>query len=150
MRLTTLTDYAIRLLLMAEASPDALITIESAATRYKISRAHLMKVANVLTRAGYLKAVRGRSGGLKLAIAANEIRIGDVIRITEPDFALVECFTTGNQCVITGTCRLPRALNEGLQAFIDTLNRYTIADIALEKNNSNLLFGSGPKSQNRN
>jgi Rrf2 family transcriptional regulator, nitric oxide-sensitive transcriptional repressor len=150
MRLTTLTDYAIRLLLMAEASPDALITIESAATRYKISRAHLMKVANVLTRAGYLKAVRGRSGGLKLAIAANEIRIGDVIRITEPDFALVECFTTGNQCVITGPCRLPRALNEGLQAFIDTLNRYTIADIALEKNNGNLLFGSGPKSQNRN
>ena len=131
MRLTTLSDYALRLLMMADAAGNDLITIEAAADRYRISRTHLMKVANVLTRTGYLKAVRGRSGGLKLGMPANTIRIGEVIRATEPDFALVECFANGNQCIITGACKLPRLLNEGLEAFVQTLNQHTLADIAL-------------------
>jgi Rrf2 family transcriptional regulator, nitric oxide-sensitive transcriptional repressor len=92
-----------------------------------------MKVANVLTRAGLLTAVRGRSGGLRLAKPPGDIRIGDVVRATEPDFALVECFASGNQCVITGACRLPRILNEGLDAFNAVLNRYTLADLAMSK-----------------
>lgn len=133
MRLTTLSDYALRLLMMAQQAGDALITIEGAASRYHISRTHLMKVANVLTRAGYLQAVRGRSGGLRLAKPAANIRIGDVIRATEPDFALVECFGSGNHCVITGACKLPRILNEGLEAFVAVLNGYTLEDIALGK-----------------
>jgi Rrf2 family transcriptional regulator, nitric oxide-sensitive transcriptional repressor len=106
MRVTTLSDYALRLLMMADAAGDKLITIEAAAERYKISRSHLMKVANVLTRAGYLVAVRGRSGGLRLARPAGEIRIGDVIRATEPDFALVECLGADNHCVIAQACKL--------------------------------------------
>ena len=131
MRLTTLSDYALRLLMMAEAAGDELITIEAASDRYRISRTHLMKVANVLTRTGYLKAVRGRSGGLKLGMPANTIRIGEVIRMTEPDLALVECFASGNQCIITAACKLPRLLNEALEAFIQTLNQHTLADITL-------------------
>jgi Rrf2 family transcriptional regulator, nitric oxide-sensitive transcriptional repressor len=131
MRLTTLSDYALRLLMMAQAAGDDLITIEAAATRYHISRTHLMKVANVLTRAGYLQAVRGRSGGLRLAKPAGQIRIGDVIRATEPDFALVECLGDDNHCVITGVCRLPRILNEGLDAFVTVLNKSTLEDIAI-------------------
>jgi Rrf2 family transcriptional regulator, nitric oxide-sensitive transcriptional repressor len=131
MRLTTLSDYALRLLMMADAAGDDLITIEAAATRYHISRAHLMKVANVLTRAGYLQAVRGRSGGLRLAKPARAIRIGDVIRATEPDFALVECFGAENRCIITSACKLPRILHEGLNAFIEVMNGYTLDDISL-------------------
>jgi Rrf2 family transcriptional regulator, nitric oxide-sensitive transcriptional repressor len=133
MRLTMLSDYALRLLMLAQEAGDGLITIEAAAKRYAISRAHLMKVANVLTRAGFLTAVRGRSGGLRLAKPPGDIRIGDVIRATEPDFALVECFAVGNQCVITGPCRLPRILNEGLDAFNEALNRYTLADLAMTR-----------------
>lgn len=131
MRLTSFTDYALRLLLLTAQAGEDLVTIEQAATRYRISRAHLMKVANQLTRAGILTAVRGRSGGLRLARPADQIRIGEVVRATEPDFALVECFTTGNECVITGTCRLPRVLRRANDAFLAELDKATLADVAL-------------------
>jgi Rrf2 family nitric oxide-sensitive transcriptional repressor len=131
MQLTKFTDYALRVLMYAHSAGDRLVTIEEMAGSYRISRAHLMKVVNALTRIGYLTPVRGRSGGLKLAKPAAEIRLGDVVRATEPDFALVECMVTDNQCVITGCCRLPRILNEALDAFLGTLDRHTLASIAL-------------------
>ncbi len=131
MRLTNFSDYALRVLMYAALREDRLITIEETAQVYGVSRAHLMKVANQLTRAGYLKAVRGRSGGLTLAKPAANIRLGDVLRATESDFALVECFTTGNECVITRRCRLRGVLNEALSAFTATLDKYTLADLAL-------------------
>jgi Rrf2 family nitric oxide-sensitive transcriptional repressor len=84
-----------------------------------------------LTRAGYLKAVRGRSGGLALAKRPNRIKLGDVLRATEPDFALVECFTSDNRCLITPRCRLRGVLKEALAAFTGTLDRYTLADLIL-------------------
>jgi Rrf2 family nitric oxide-sensitive transcriptional repressor len=90
-----------------------------------------MKVANQLTRAGFLKAVRGRSGGLQLAMAPESIRLGDVLRVTEPDFALVECFRGKNNCLITPCCRLRGILNEALTAFSDTLDGYTLVDLLL-------------------
>src|SRR6185312_16602967 len=104
MRLTNFSDYALRVLMYAGAAGDRLITIEETARTYGISRAHLMKVVNILTKTGYLKGVRGRSGGLTLARSAESINLGSVVRATAPDFALVECFATGNQCVITGCC----------------------------------------------
>ncbi|HVY41945.1 MAG TPA: Rrf2 family transcriptional regulator [Hyphomicrobiaceae bacterium] len=131
MQLTKFSDYALRVLMYTHAAGDRRVTIEEMAGAYQISRAHLMKVVNALTRAGYLTAVRGRSGGLKLAKPADEIRLGDVVRATEPDFALVECFATGSQCVITGCCRLPRVINEALDAFLAALDRHTLASIAL-------------------
>lgn len=131
MRLTNFSDYALRVLLYAAARNDELITIEETAKVYGISKAHLMKVANQLTRAGYLKAVRGRSGGLALGMRPNKIRLGDVVRATEPDFALVECFAPDNQCRITPRCRLRGVLKEALGAFIATLDRYTLADLVL-------------------
>lgn len=131
MRLTTFSDYALRVLMYAGAAGDRLITIEETAKVYDISRAHLMKVVNILTKTGYLKGVRGRSGGFTLAKSPAEINLGAVVRATEPDFSLVECFATGNQCVITGCCRLPNVLNEALTAFVSTLERYTLADIML-------------------
>jgi Rrf2 family nitric oxide-sensitive transcriptional repressor len=131
MQLTKFSDYALRVLMFAHAAGDRLVTIEEMAASYRISRAHLMKVVNALTRTGYLTAVRGRSGGLRLAKPAAKIILGDVVRATEPDFALVECFSTGNQCVITGCCRLPRVFNEALDAFLGVLDRHTLESIAL-------------------
>ncbi len=131
MRLTNFSDYALRVLMYAAAQDDRLITIEETADVYGISRAHLMKVANHLTRAGYLKAVRGRSGGLALAKRPNRIKLGDVLRVTEPDFAIVECFTSDNHCLIIPRCRLRGVLKEALAAFTGTLDRYTLADLIL-------------------
>jgi Rrf2 family nitric oxide-sensitive transcriptional repressor len=131
MRLTNFSDYALRLLMYAAAHEDRLITIEETSQVYNISRAHLMKITNSLTRAGYLKAVRGRSGGLTLAKPPRKIRLGEVIRATEPDFALVECFATGSQCTIRRCCRLSGILHEGLDAFNAVLDKYTLADLML-------------------
>jgi Rrf2 family nitric oxide-sensitive transcriptional repressor len=131
-RLTSFSDYALRVLMYAAAHKDALITIEETATRYRVSRTHLMKVVNLLTRAGYLKAVRGRSGGLTLGKPPQDIGLGEVVRATEPDFALVECFATGGHCLITPACRLRGVLGEALQAFNATLDRYTLADLLLD------------------
>ncbi len=131
MRLTNFSDYSLRLLMYAAAREDRLITIEEASEVYGISRAHLMKIANTLTRAGYLKAVRGRSGGLMLAKPPHKIGLGDVIRATEPDFTLVECFAPGSECIITRCCRLRGILHEGLGAFNAVLDKYTLADLML-------------------
>ncbi len=131
MRLTTFSDFAFRALIYAAAAGDRLITIEETANTYGISRAHLMKVVNILTRTGFIRGVRGRSGGFTLARAPRDINLGAVVRATEPDFALVECFATGNRCIITKSCQLPNLLNEALGAFVGTLDRYTLADLML-------------------
>lgn len=131
MRLTTFTDYALRVLIYAGAAGGRLATVEETARAYAISRTHLMKVVNILTRVGYLKGVRGRSGGFSLARRPEEINLGAVVRATEPDFALAECFTAGNRCTIAACCRLPGVLNEALTAFVATLDRYTLADVML-------------------
>lgn len=131
MRLTQFSDYALRMLMYAASAAPRLVTIETCARVFGVSRTHLNKVANTLTRAGYLKAVRGRSGGLTLGRPPEAIRIGDVLRLTEPDFALVECFATGNQCVLTRSCKLSGAFGEAMASFHATLDRYTLADMAL-------------------
>lgn len=131
MRLTSFSDYSLRILMYAAAQGERLITIEETALAYGISRAHLMKVANLLTKAGFLRAVRGRSGGLVLARLPTEIGIGEVLRLTEPDFALVECFGSGNGCLVTSSCRLKGILHQALTAFLSTIDRYTLADLML-------------------
>lgn len=132
MRLTSFSDYAFRLLIFAASHEGRLITIEETARVFSVSRAHLMKVANKLTRAGFLKAVRGRSGGLMLGKPPQEIRLSEVLAVVEPDFALAECFGAGSLCRITPHCRLRKALDEALAAFIGSLDRYTVADLVLD------------------
>jgi Rrf2 family transcriptional regulator, nitric oxide-sensitive transcriptional repressor len=131
MRLTYFSDYALRMLMYAASNNARLFTIEEAACAFGVSKTHLNKVANTLTRGGYLRAVRGRSGGLMLGRCPEAIRIGDIIRLTEADFALVECFATGNRCVLTPNCRLSGMLGEAMASFQSTLDRYTLADIAI-------------------
>jgi len=132
MRLTLFSDYALRVLMFAHAAQDRLVTIEEISEGYGISRPHVMKVVNALTRSGYLTAVRGRSGGLRLAMPAEKIILGDVVRETEPDLALVECFSSADQCVITKCCKLQGTLDEALQAFLAVLDQKTLASIALK------------------
>ena len=142
MQLTMFSDLALRVLMFTQAAGERLVTIDEIANAYGISRSHLTKVVNALTRTGYLMAVRGRSGGLRLARPADQIVLGDVIRTTEPDFALVECFTTGNQCVITNCCRLQGVFEEALEAFLAVLDRNTLASIALKPRDSRVLVRS--------
>lgn len=129
MRLTTFSDYALRVLMYAAAEAPRLITIDETAAIYNISRAHLMKVVNLLTKAGYLRGVRGRSGGFTLAKQPEDINLGSVIRVTEPDFALVECFSPDNECALSNCCRLPGLFNDALGAFIAVFDQHTLADI---------------------
>lgn len=133
MRLTMLSDYALRVLMFAAAHRDRLVTIEETSRIYRVSRSHMMKVVNILSKAGYLTSIRGRSGGYRLARKPEDINVGDVLRVTEPDFAFAECFLSGNHCILTARCRLPVALNEALAAFIGALERYTLADLALQR-----------------
>lgn len=132
MRLTQFTDYALRILIFAASHSDRLITIEQTAQAYGISRNHLMKVANHLTREGYLKAVRGRSGGLMLARPPQEIGLGVVIRSTEPDFAIVECFGQETSCRLTPSCRLKGIVGRALSAFLAEMDQYTLADLTVD------------------
>jgi Rrf2 family nitric oxide-sensitive transcriptional repressor len=140
MRLTSFSDYAFRLLIFAASHEGRLITIEETARTFTISRGHLMKVANELTRAGFLKAVRGRSGGLMLGKPPQEIRLSEVLAAVEPDFTLAECFGAGSLCRITPHCRLRKALDEALAAFIGALDRYTVADLVLDADAFSLPF----------
>lgn len=131
MQLTRFSDYGLRLMMMAAAHGDRRITIEETARAYDISRAHLMKVAQLLVREGFLKASRGRAGGLSLARPAETIMIGDIVRATETDFAVVECMGPGNQCRITRDCRLRGVLGEAVNAFLQVLDRHTLAELTL-------------------
>ena len=130
MRLTTLTDYALRLLMYVAQQPDRLCTIAEVTQVYGISEAHLMKVTHLLGQQGWITTVRGKGGGMRLAHAPAQINLGAVVRGVEPDFALVECFATGNnQCTLTGDCRLTGVLGGALQAFMLHLDGFTLADL---------------------
>jgi Rrf2 family nitric oxide-sensitive transcriptional repressor len=129
MRLTTMSDYALRLLMYAGQQPDRLCTIAEVAQAYAISEAHLMKVTHQLALGGWLVTVRGKGGGLRLARRPEEINLGAVVRGIEPDFFLVECFASGSTCTLTGHCRLTGVLQTALQGFMEGLDRHTLADI---------------------
>ena len=129
MRLTTMSDYALRLLMYAGQQPDRLCTIAEVAQAYAISEAHLMKITHQLALGGWLVTVRGKGGGLRLARRPEEINLGAVVRSIEPDFFLVECFASSSTCTLTGHCRLTGVLQNALQGFMDGLDRHTLADI---------------------
>lgn len=130
MRLTQMTDYALRLLMhVAQQPPGRLCTSAEVARVYGLSEAHVTKITHQLGRAGWLTTVRGKGGGMRLARPASEIALGDVVRGLEPDFALVECLGIGNACVLTGQCRLSRILGQAVSGFLQHLDGYTLADL---------------------
>lgn len=130
MRLTTYTDYALRVLIYLGLRGDDLSTIQEIAEQYSISKNHLMKVVHVLGQLGYVETIRGKKGGLRLARRPEAITVGEIIRRMEPDMALVECFRNADsQCRIVKTCILQNALGEALDRFFETLDGYTLADL---------------------
>lgn len=130
MRLTLYSDYSLRLLMYAAIKDPGLVTIQEVADTYRISRNHLMKVAFQLGRDGFLETVRGRGGGLRLARKPDRIGLGEIIRSTEEDMNMVECFAAGNtSCAILKACRLRGALSRALSAYLAVLDEYTLADL---------------------
>lgn len=129
MQLTQFSDYALRVLIYLTQKEDGFANITEIADFYQISRNHLVKVVHFLSTNGVLHTVRGKSGGLRLARLPQELRLGELIRLTEVNFELVECFSLqNNQCVITPQCRLQGILREAHKAFLAVLDRYTLAD----------------------
>ncbi len=130
MRLTVHSDYSLRVLMYLAAFPDRLATIEQIASAYGISQNHVMKVAQTLARHGFIETLRGRSGGIRLALPTQKITVGAVLRATEEDFHLVECFRPENACCITPVCRLKGALSDALEAYLHVLDEWTLAELA--------------------
>lgn len=129
MRLTMMTDYALRLLMYVAQQPDRLCTIAEVAQAYRISEAHLMKVTHQLALGGWLETVRGKGGGMRLAMAADRINLGAVVRAIETDFAVVECFTSAGSCALTGRCGLADVLHTALLEFMRHLDGRTLEDV---------------------
>lgn len=133
MHLTRYTDYAIRVLLYLAVKGEERTTINEIAETFSISRNHLMKIVQELNQKGYLTAIRGKSGGLLLGRRPETISLGALVRDTEHEMALVECFREDNTCVITPSCRLQPILAEALSAFLSVLDQYTLADLLLDR-----------------
>lgn len=129
MRLTAMTDYALRMLIYLGMNPARLCTTAEIAQAYGISEAHLTKITHQLGLHGWITTVRGKGGGMRLARAPEAINLGALVRQIEPDFALVECLGAGNACKLSGYCRLTGILGEALGDFLARLDGHTLADL---------------------
>ncbi len=142
MRLTDYTDYALRTLIYVAVHPDELVTIQRIADAFDIPKNHLIKIVQQLGQDGFLLTVRGRAGGITLGRPAVEINLGDVVRATEPDFRMVECFHgEDNHCVITRVCGLRGVLHAALRAYFEVLDGYTLQDLVDKPNAVNRALG---------
>ncbi|MCE3263171.1 MAG: BadM/Rrf2 family transcriptional regulator [Pseudoduganella sp.] len=130
MRLTSFTDYTLRSLMYLGMHRDKLVTIQEIADLHDISKNHLTKVIHQLGASGLVETVRGRHGGMRLNREPEEINIGDVVRDTESDFHIAECFELDpGHCAFLRDCTLKRKLGEATEAFLHVLDGMTLADI---------------------
>lgn len=132
MRLTNWSDYSLRVLMYcaACAEREQPATIGEIAEAHAISRSHLTKIVMTLSSMGLLETTRGRGGGLRLLKPAKNIVLGAVIRQTETDFTLVECFDAAhNNCLLDGRCRLKAAFQAAMKAYLAVLDGVTLADL---------------------
>ncbi|WP_226035316.1 RrF2 family transcriptional regulator [Aquibacillus saliphilus] len=135
MRLKKYTDYALRVLILTGSKQsDQQTSIKEIADSFSISTEHVRKVVFQLNKLGFIKTTRGRNGGIRLAQDPREINVGNVVRLMENDFVLLECFDKDtNHCIITPSCKLKHALNKALQAFLQVLDDYTLEDLLANK-----------------
>lgn len=133
MHITRYTDYSLRALIYLALQQDRLTTIQEIADSYDISKNHLMKVVHQLTLKGYIESVRGKNGGLRLNRRPEDINIGVLLRETEQDMNLVECFSEQNKCCITPVCGLKNIFADALKSFLATLDQYSLADVMPER-----------------
>jgi Rrf2 family transcriptional regulator, nitric oxide-sensitive transcriptional repressor len=133
MRLTDYTDYSLRVLLYLSVRPSGLSTIQEISEAYGISKNHLMKIVQQLGELGWVETVRGRNGGLRLGEGSHALTIGEVVRKTESDFALVGCFGENSDqrnCVIEPACRLKGVFAAARDAFLAELDKHTVGELA--------------------
>ncbi|MCA0149988.1 MULTISPECIES: Rrf2 family transcriptional regulator [Rossellomorea] len=142
MRLTLYTDYSLRVLIFLASKPkDELSNIKEIADAYSISKNHLMKVTYELGKMGMIETIRGRNGGIRLAQSPEDINIGKLVRATEEDFHLVECFDAeNNSCIITPVCGLKHVLGKALNAYLSVLDDYTLSDLIQNPMDYRFLF----------
>lgn len=136
MRLTLHTDYALRVLVHVGVQGGGLATITEIADCYGISKNHLTKVVNKLGRSGYLETVRGKNGGVRLRKDPATVRLGQLIRQTEDDFALARCLRDDKDedCRLMGNCVARHAMVDGLEQFFAAMDKYTLADMIAAEN----------------
>ena len=131
MRLSEYTDYTLRVLMYCAGHRERLVTVNELAEQHGLSKNHLMKVVNDLARQGLVETLRGRGGGLRLLKEPGDIRIGDVVRASETDFRLVECFDPPtNTCTLTPSCRLKHVFDDALKGYFKALDSVTLADVS--------------------
>ncbi len=134
MRLTDYSEYALRVLIYLSIQDDRLVTVKEISEQYGISHNHLTKLVHKLGKNGFVETIRGKSGGLRIGRDPAMITVGEVVRIMESDFAIVECMQSGNyECRIVRACVLSGVFREGLNAFLEVLDNYTIADLVKPK-----------------
>ena len=127
MKLTSYTDYALRTLMYLAMNRDRLVTIQDIADAHRIAKNHLTKVVHQLGMLGLVETVRGRNGGLRLGREPSEIRVGDVVRSTESDFFIAECFDPERRgCIYSTFCVLKGVLGRANAAFLGVLDGVTL------------------------
>ncbi len=141
MQITQYTDYALRVLIYLGACPERRVTIKEVAETFDISRSHVMKIVNQLVTLGFVEGTRGKGGGLRLNRAPAAIGVGEVVRLMEPGFDLVDCFRAESSCLLSAGCRLKGALNTALQAFLAALDEVTLADLIVNQPRLRTMLG---------
>ena len=130
MQLTSYTDYSLRALLYLGTHQDRLITISEISEYHGISRNHLVKVVHNLGKHGFIQTVRGKSGGIRLALKPEEIILADVVQLTEPHMNIQECFSREtNTCPLIDNCKLTGVLYRARRGFMKVLEENTLADM---------------------
>lgn len=130
MHLTLHADYALRVLVYLATRPGKVVSTLEVSEAYGISKNHLVRVVQTLAQHGFLEVRPGRSGGIALAREPGDINVGKVLRASEPDYCLVECFDREkNTCPIAPACSLKGMLYEAREAFLAVLDKYTVADV---------------------
>jgi Rrf2 family nitric oxide-sensitive transcriptional repressor len=148
MHLTQFSDYALRVALYLGCHPGVPVSVAEISRAYGISRHHLVKVVQSLTALGVVESRRGRGGGMRLSMHPSEIKLGWLIRRTEPDLSLVECFDpAANTCPIAPACGLKGALHRAQQAFLDVLDEYSLARLLERRSDLAALLEGPPRSR---
>jgi Rrf2 family nitric oxide-sensitive transcriptional repressor len=131
MQLTLFSDYALRMLTYLALRRGEIVPISEISERYGISKHYMMKVMNELVQLGYIEAVRGRNGGVRLSKRPSEIRIGKLIRRTEPDRGVLDCVEHPGEsdCRIVSACQLRKILGDAQEEFYRVLDRYSLGDL---------------------
>src|ERR1700693_1529409 len=135
MQLTYFTDYSLRVLIHLGLHPKARVTIHEIASTYAISQSHLKKVVNGLATLQYIKTIRGKGGGMGLAVSPDKIVIGKVVRATEGNMDIAECFDPQKQsCALFSSFNLKGVLLNARESFLNVLDQYTLADLLMNEN----------------